>query len=227
MERGVLVRGSFRRRLLGTGGLPPEHRARGRGRGARPRIQRVADDNSARRGPGGSFPGFIASRGNDIREPPSCGDIDWRRRAHRQVGRAGRGRRLPSLGHHRSSGNRRRVPRANRSIHRRAGSGALARSTTETMPNLILLATNCFVPACVRPDHVDTWPDRFALSAGPQLGYAIKRVVEKQGPFTLIGDDGSVCRTSRGRFAATKVGGWIACVWAVPGLDSTEMAGLS
>jgi hypothetical protein len=93
------------------------------------------------------------------------------------------------------------------------------------MPRLILLATLGFVSACVRPDHADTWPDRFALSGGPQLGYAIKRLVEKQGPITLVADDGSVCRTSRERFAATKEGAWIACVWALPGLDSTQLAG--
>jgi hypothetical protein len=44
------------------------------------------------------------------------------------------------------------------------------------------------------------------------MRYAIKRVIEKQSPITLIADDGSVCRTSRERFAATKEGGWTACI---------------
>jgi hypothetical protein len=91
------------------------------------------------------------------------------------------------------------------------------------MRNLIVLAAICLVSSCARPDQAHTWPDRLALSAGPQPGYAIKPVVEKQGPITLVADDGSVCRTSRGRFAATKVGRWIACIWALPSLDSTEM----
>lgn len=94
------------------------------------------------------------------------------------------------------------------------------------MRKLIVLAATCLVPGCARPDYANTWPDRFALSAGPQPGYAIKRVVERQGPITLFADDGSICRTSRERFAATKDGAWTACVWALPNLDSTEIAGL-
>jgi hypothetical protein len=78
---------------------------------------------------------------------------------------------------------------------------------------------------CARPDFAQTWPDRFTLSAGPQPGYAIKRVVERQSPMTLVGDDGSLCRTSRERFAGTEEGAWIACIWALPVYDSTAVAG--
>jgi len=95
------------------------------------------------------------------------------------------------------------------------------------MRKLVMLAATCLLPTCARPDYAHTWPDRFALSAGPQPGYAIKHVVEKQGPVTLIAYDGSLCRTSRERFAATKEGAWIACVWSLPSLDSTETAGLN
>jgi hypothetical protein len=95
------------------------------------------------------------------------------------------------------------------------------------MPKLIALAATCLVWSCARPDYAQSWPDRFFLSGGPQLGYAIKRVIEKQDPITLIADDGSVCRTSRQRFAATKEGRWIACIWALPILDSTGLAGLN
>lgn len=87
------------------------------------------------------------------------------------------------------------------------------------MRKLIVLAVTCLVSSCARPDYGETWPDRFVLSAGPQAGYAIKRVVDKQGPSTLVADDGSVCRTSRERFAATKQGAWRDCIWANP-LDS-------
>ena len=95
------------------------------------------------------------------------------------------------------------------------------------MPKLAVLAATCLVCSCARPDYAQGWPNRLALSAGPQLGYAIKQVIEKQGPVTLIADDGSVCRTSRERFAATKEGKWTACIWALPSLDSTELAGLN
>lgn len=92
------------------------------------------------------------------------------------------------------------------------------------MRNLIVLVTTCVVSACARPDYAQAWPDYFALSGGAQPGYAIKQVVEKQGPATLIGDDGSVCHTSKERFAATTEGRWIACIWSLPSLDSTELA---
>jgi hypothetical protein len=95
------------------------------------------------------------------------------------------------------------------------------------MHKLVLLAATCLLPTCARPDYADTSRDYFVLAAGAQPGYAIKRVVEKQGPVTLVGDDGSVCRTSRERFAATKEGKWIACLWSLPSLDSTEIAGLN
>ena len=92
------------------------------------------------------------------------------------------------------------------------------------MRKLVLLAATCLLPTCARPDYADTWPDRFGFSARAQPGYAIKRVVEKQGPVTLVGDDASVCRISRERFGTTKEGAWIACIWALPSLDSTEVA---
>lgn len=77
---------------------------------------------------------------------------------------------------------------------------------------------------CARPDYGESWPDHSLLSAGPQPGYAIKRLVEKQPPVTLVGDDGSVCRTSRARFASTREGQWIACIWNLPTLDSAQTA---
>jgi hypothetical protein len=88
----------------------------------------------------------------------------------------------------------------------------------------IALIAVCFVTSCARPDYAERWPDRFTLSAEPQPGYAIKRVIEKLEPATLVGDDGSVCRTSVERFTGTSVGRWIGCDWALPSLDSTELA---
>jgi hypothetical protein len=82
------------------------------------------------------------------------------------------------------------------------------------------------IAACARPDYAERWPDSFIVSAGPQPGYAIKRVVEKRDSITLIGDDGSLCRTSGQRLAATALGSWISCNWILPGLGSTQIAGL-
>jgi hypothetical protein len=89
---------------------------------------------------------------------------------------------------------------------------------------VIFLIATCLIWSCARPDYTERWPDHFILSAGPQLGYAIKRVVDKQQPATLAADDGSVCRTSIQRFKATRLGRWIACNWTFPTLDSTELA---
>ncbi len=76
----------------------------------------------------------------------------------------------------------------------------------------LLLA--CAISSCARPDYAERWPTSFHLSAGPQPGYAIKRVIDKQEPTLLLADDGSVCRTSVERFSRTRTGKWIACDWA-------------
>jgi hypothetical protein len=77
---------------------------------------------------------------------------------------------------------------------------------------------------CAHPHYGESWPDHVLLSAGPQPGYAIKRLVEKKSPDTLVSDDGSVCRTSRARYASTREGQWIACIWSLPMLDSAHTA---
>jgi hypothetical protein len=79
-----------------------------------------------------------------------------------------------------------------------------------------MLIAISLMTACARPDYsAGFWPENFTISAGPQPGYAIKRVVEKMAAGTLLGEDGSICRTSTHRFAATKVGSWIDCTWAL------------
>ena len=88
----------------------------------------------------------------------------------------------------------------------------------------VSLIAACLISSCARPDYAERWPDYFILSAGPQPGYAIKRVVDKEQPAVLVADDGSVCRTSIPRFKATTLGRWIACNWTLPNLDSTELA---
>jgi hypothetical protein len=78
-----------------------------------------------------------------------------------------------------------------------------------------------FLAACARPDYAEQRPDWLLASAGPQPGYAIKRVIEKDPPVTLVADDGTLCRTSRERYKVTKEGAWIACLWNLPAPDTT------
>ena len=78
-----------------------------------------------------------------------------------------------------------------------------------------------FVLACARPDYSERWPDRLAVSGGPQPGYAIKQIVEREPPSTLIADVGSICRASHDRFVSAKQGRWIACQWNLPASDSS------
>lgn len=105
--------------------------------------------------------------------------------------------------------------------------GSSERETPHTAEDLmraaLLIPVLCVVAACARPDFAESWPHRFTLSGGPQPGYAIKRVVEKREPAILLADDGSVCRTSIQRYAATPVGSWANCDWTLPTTDSTAL----
>ena len=93
------------------------------------------------------------------------------------------------------------------------------------MRPLSLCALTAFlISACARPDYGESRPEWLLLSAGPQPGYAIKQVIEKDPPETLVGDDGSICRTSRERFARTRDKAWVACAWTLPILDTTDLA---
>jgi hypothetical protein len=89
---------------------------------------------------------------------------------------------------------------------------------------LFLLIAALLVSACARPDYGESRPDWLLVSAGPQPGYAIKLVVEKDPPLTLVADDGSLCRTSKERYKATKEGAWIACLWNLPTPDRMGLA---
>jgi hypothetical protein len=83
-----------------------------------------------------------------------------------------------------------------------------------------------FILACARPNYSERWPDRLAVSGGPLPGYAIKQIVERVVPSTLIADDGSICRASPSRFASARQGKWIACEWNLPVFDTTSNAPL-
>jgi hypothetical protein len=86
------------------------------------------------------------------------------------------------------------------------------------MRALTPLFAACAISSCARSYYAEQWPTQFLLAAGPQAGYAIKRVVDKQKPAVLVADDGSVCRTSVERFARTRAGKWISCDWTLPAL---------
>lgn len=76
----------------------------------------------------------------------------------------------------------------------------------------MILITGCLVSACVPSIYSESLSGLSNISR-PQPGYGINRVVEKERPVTLIGADGWTCRTTPGRFAATKVGSWADCNW--------------
>src|SRR3954464_8420175 len=89
---------------------------------------------------------------------------------------------------------------------------------------VVCLAAICLLSSCARADYGENRPDSFLLSGGPQPGYAIKQVLDKQPPADLVADDGTLCRTSTQRYRATALGKWIACLWTLPTLDSTGLA---
>jgi hypothetical protein len=46
-----------------------------------------------------------------------------------------------------------------------------------------------------------------------RIGWYTKKVVTKQPPETLLAEDGTICRVSPDRFAATKSGAAVYCNW--------------
>jgi uncharacterized heparinase superfamily protein len=67
-----------------------------------------------------------------------------------------------------------------------------------------------------RADQVYVAPTRLITgSSGAQPGYAVKLVRAKEEHSEVVGDDGSVCRLTPGRFEEVKVGSWLACDWTL------------
>lgn len=89
---------------------------------------------------------------------------------------------------------------------------------------LLLLAAGISIAGCARADYAEGRRHWLGLSAGAQPGWAVKQVVEKRHGTTLIGEDGSVCRTSEERAQRVEPGDWISCDWTVEG--ETEEAGV-
>ncbi len=92
------------------------------------------------------------------------------------------------------------------------------------MRQLLLLTIPLLASACARPDYAESRPEWVLLSAGAQPGYAIKRVIDKDPPVTLVAEDGTLCRSSKERYKATQEGAWIACLWNLPAPDKTGSA---
>jgi len=75
----------------------------------------------------------------------------------------------------------------------------------------IVLTSGC----STRADQVFAAPGLLTGSSGPQPGYAIKLVLDKEPPSTIFGDDGSMCRLIAQRYAEVDPGDWLACEWTI------------
>ena len=51
------------------------------------------------------------------------------------------------------------------------------------------------------------------VGVGPTRGWAIKEVVQKNPPRSLLARDGTVCEVSEERYAETRIGAQIQCEW--------------
>jgi hypothetical protein len=73
---------------------------------------------------------------------------------------------------------------------------------------LILLGAT---PACPGR-HIAVGPGGVVASSR-QIGWYRKKVITRQEPETLLAEDGTICRVSPDRFAATKIGAVVYCNW--------------
>jgi hypothetical protein len=89
-----------------------------------------------------------------------------------------------------------------------AASRALAR--TGALLAIVLIT------ACVyRGKQVGVTPagGGVAVGVGATRGWAIKEVVQKNPPSTLMARDGTVCEVSETRYNETRVGAQVQCEW--------------
>ena len=52
-----------------------------------------------------------------------------------------------------------------------------------------------------------------AVGVGAKRGWAIKEVVQKTPPRTLMARDGTICEVAEGRYADTRIGTQVQCEW--------------
>jgi len=81
--------------------------------------------------------------------------------------------------------------------------------------SLLLFAVSLTWGCSARADQVFSAPGLLTGSSGAQPGYAIKLVLAKEAPSTVIGDDGSVCRLTAERFTHVDEGDWVGCEWTI------------
>ena len=81
---------------------------------------------------------------------------------------------------------------------------------------MLLFAVSQLAACSPRADQVYVAPTRLITgSSGAQPGYAVKLVRAKEEHSEVVGDDGSVCRLTPGRFDEVKVGSLLACDWTL------------
>ena len=73
---------------------------------------------------------------------------------------------------------------------------------------VVVACVACSPGAQVRPE-----PGGVRVDQTAHIGWAIKRVLTKQEPSTLLAQDGTICRVSADRFKDTQVGRDTACDW--------------
>lgn len=83
-------------------------------------------------------------------------------------------------------------------------------------PVSLVVAGAAFAIGCAPgPARIGSRDGLIGVETGVQLGWRTKRVATKQPPETLLAEDGTVCRVSPDRYAATEVGVGVACDWQI------------
>ena len=95
------------------------------------------------------------------------------------------------------------------------------------MPRTLRLASTAALAAAAAcasaAPRVVTGPGgAVGVTAGVRLGWATKRLATKEPPATLVAEDGTVCRVTPDRYAATEERALVSCDWqpgAPPGRE--------
>ena len=88
----------------------------------------------------------------------------------------------------------------------------MSRARLAVRATLLLLAAGVTSGACARPVQVAPRAGGVDVASG-QLGWATKRLATKEPPGTLVAEDGTICRVSAERYAATPPRSLVRCDW--------------
>ena len=80
----------------------------------------------------------------------------------------------------------------------------------------LMVAMLATVAGCVyrgKQVGVTGTPGGAAVGVGPTRGWAIKEVVQKNPPHSLLARDATVCEVSDDRYRETRIGAQISCEW--------------